>query len=131
MGAAVLIVEDSALVVSALRLLLEDRGFRVSAAGSVAEAIDAAHREPADAMLLDLSLPDGDGLLVLDRLTSEGRAPRVTVALTGHDDRQTRERCLRAGCRDVLVKPMRALELPGQITRWLSEPGQGPATAGA
>jgi CheY-like chemotaxis protein len=128
-SAAVLIVEDSALVVSALRLLLEDRGFRVSAAGSVADALETARREPPDAMLLDLSLPDGDGLVVLERLTSEGRAPSVTAAMTGHDDPRTRQRCLTAGCREVLVKPMRALELPGQIRRWLDDASRDRATA--
>ena len=72
-------------------------------------------------VLLDLTLPDGDGLTVLERLTSRGAAPRVTVALTGHDDEVTRNRCLRAGCRAVLVKPMSTLALPGQLATWLAE----------
>jgi CheY-like chemotaxis protein len=41
--------------------------------------------------------------------------------VTGHDEPEVRERCLRAGCREVLVKPINALELPKQIERWLGE----------
>jgi DNA-binding response OmpR family regulator len=117
----VLIVEDNALVVGALRLLLEEHGFRVSAASSVGDAIPLALGDRPDALLLDLSLPDGDGLGVLARLRAERAQPRVTVALTGHDDAATRDRCLRAGCREVLVKPMSARALPRQIAGWLDE----------
>ena len=43
------------------------------------------------------------------------------VALTGHDDPATLERCASAGCRTVLVKPIRPLELKSQIAAWLGE----------
>jgi CheY-like chemotaxis protein len=120
-GQHVLIVEDNALVVGAIRLLLEEHGFRVTAAGSVEDAISLALDGRPDVVLLDLSLPDGDGLAVLERLKRQGAAPRVTVALTGHDDERTKARCLRAGCRAVLVKPMSTLALPGQLATWLGE----------
>ena len=115
----VLVVDDSALVVGALRLLLEETGHRVSSAFTVPEAIATARREQPDVMLLDVSLGDADGLTVLHTLTADTRAPRVTVAVTGHDDPAVRERCLRAGCVDVLVKPIAPLALPGQIGQWL------------
>jgi CheY-like chemotaxis protein len=118
--AHVLIVEDSALVVGALQLLLEGAGHRVSSAGSVREAVARARVDPPDVMLLDLTLPDGDGLVVLDVLAADGAAPRVTVAVTGRDEPTVRERCLRAGCREVLVKPIAPLALPRSIESWLS-----------
>ncbi len=65
-------------------------------------------------MLLDLTLADGDGLDALARLRSDGCAPRATLALTGHDDDELRQRCLDGGCCDVLLKPVpiaRLLEL--------------------
>ncbi len=117
----VLIVEDSFLVVGALRVLLQQTGHRVSAAGSVQAAVDMARRERPDVMLLDLTLPDGSGLDVLEGLSASDHSPTVTVAVTGHDDPRVRERCLLAGCRDVLVKPISALELPRQIAEWLAE----------
>ncbi|HET7584145.1 MAG TPA: response regulator [Gemmatimonadaceae bacterium] len=125
MTAHVLIVEDSALVVGALRLLLVESGFRVSDAGTVSAAVDAIRREHPDLVLLDLGLRDGDGLRVLADVRGAGETLPVTVAVTGDDEPDTRERCLRAGCRDVLVKPIRAMELPAQITGWLAERTHG------
>lgn len=115
-----LVVEDSALVASALKLLLQETGHRVSTAASVAAAIDAATGERPDVMLLDLTLPDGDGLSVLHALAAVGGVPPVTVAVTGHDQDDVRERCLAAGCTAVLVKPIAALALPKQIREWLA-----------
>ena len=117
----VLIVEDSALVVGALRLLLEETGHRVSAASTVPDAIDAVRREHPDLVLLDLTLGNEYGLAVLDALARTDERPPVTIALTGHDEPEVRERCLAAGCRDVLIKPIAPLALPRQIAGWLGE----------
>ncbi|HET7621200.1 MAG TPA: response regulator [Gemmatimonadaceae bacterium] len=121
MDVHVLLVEDSALVVDALRLLLEETGHRVSAAFSVREAVDTARAEHPDVILLDLTLGREDGLDVLGELSRTHNLPPVAVALTGHDNPETRERCMQAGCREVLTKPIRALELPGLIRGWLAD----------
>ncbi|HUF30751.1 MAG TPA: response regulator [Gemmatimonadaceae bacterium] len=122
----VLIVEDNALVSSAMRILLEATGHTVSEAATVAQAIAMvqAADDPPDVALLDLTLPDGDGLTILTRLRHAGRAPRICVAVTGHDDPQVRERCLAAGCHDVLLKPVAARELARLVTSWM-DPGDG------
>ena len=99
-------VEDSPLVVEALRMLFEETGHRVTVAGSIAETVAAARAERPDIMLLDLGLPDGDGLDALNTLTDEGRAPFATMALTGTDDPAITARCVAAGCREVLLKPV-------------------------
>jgi len=101
-----LIVEDSAIVASALRLLFEESGYEVDVASTVKDAIAAATANTPDVMLLDLTLPDGDGLTILQQLRRYDRAPRSTIALTGHDDDELRERCIDAGCVDVLLKPV-------------------------
>ena len=116
----VLLVEDSALVTSALRILFEETGRRVRIAGDVADAVRACAEEPAALMLLDLTLPDGDGLSVLHAVRGTPGAPRVAVAMTGHDDEATRQRCLAAGCTDVLLKPVPARELLARADAWLS-----------
>ena len=117
--ALVLLVEDSELVTSALRILFEETGRRVRVAGSVAAAVAACEEEPPALMLLDLTLPDGDGLGVLGAVRGRPVAPRVTVAMTGHDDDETRRRCLAAGCADVLVKPVPTRELLARTDGWL------------
>ena len=116
----VLIVDDSPHVTGPLRILFEETGHRVLLAGSVAEAVEACGVERPDLMLLDVTLPDGDGLDVLARLAGTDSAPRVTVALTGHDDESTVLRCRAAGCRDVLLKPVPVRELLRRANEWLS-----------
>jgi len=102
----VLVVEDSILISSALRILLEANGYDVEVAGTASDAVEAASSSPTDVMLLDLTLPDGDGLSVLDDLKTRNARPSLTLAMTGHDDDITRARCMAAGCTDVLLKPV-------------------------
>ena len=111
-------MDDSALVTEALSALLDATGHRVRTAASVAEAVAAARSALPDVLLLDLTLPDGDGLDVLLALASEGRRVRAAIALTGHDDPATAERCRAAGCVAVLVKPVRTAELLRGIREW-------------
>ena len=92
----------------------------MTAAGSVAEATDAALAETPDLLLLDLTLPDGTGLDVIERLRAASRLPRAWVALTGHDDASLAERCRAAGCRDVLLKPVPVRELLARLRDWLA-----------
>ena len=116
--AHVLIVDDSALVTDALRLLFEESGYDVSVAGSVREAVDAGVARAVDVMLLDLTLPDGDGLVALTDLRERGVEPRVTAALTGHEAAEVTVRCVAAGCQAVLVKPVPIADLLKQVREW-------------
>ena len=111
MAIRVLVVEDSVLISGALRILLESSGYEVAVAGTAAEAIDAGIQSPPDVLLLDLTLPDGDGLSVMHEFFLREIRPVVKLAMTGYDDDGTRERCMAAGCDDVLVKPVPVREL--------------------
>ena len=106
MGKRVLVVEDSVLISSALRILLEANGYEVALTGTASDAVEAASTSSPDVMLLDLTLPDGDGLSVLDDLKERNVKPPLTLAMTGHDDDITRARCMAAGCTGVLLKPV-------------------------
>lgn len=118
----VLVVEDNALMRGALQLLLTESGFRVSLAGTVAEALEVCSRESPRLMLLDLTLPDGHGLSAVAALRERGAMPPVTVALTGHDDPDLAARCTSAGCAAVLVKPVPTRELVRRVREWVAEP---------
>ena len=115
--AHVLVVEDSQLVAEAMRVLFESADRRVSTAGSIAEALAVAHAEPANLVLLDLTLPDGDGLSLVAPLLAAGC--ETVVALTGRDESEVRAKCLAAGCADVLVKPVPTRELLARSAAWL------------
>ncbi len=114
-----LIVEDNELVTGALRVLFEETGRRVTVAHSVAEAVTAGESDPPDLLLLDLTLPDGDGLEVAQRLAKRGVQPRATVALTGRDDPASLKRCSEAGITAVMVKPVPTRELLRKAKEWL------------
>jgi CheY-like chemotaxis protein len=120
-AAHILVVEDSALVRDAMRTLFEATDRRVSLAGSVAECVAACAADRPDILLLDLTLPDGDGLSALPVLRAQGTLPRVVVALTGHDDPATERRCREAGCRTLLLKPVPTRELLRLIGEWEAE----------
>jgi DNA-binding response OmpR family regulator len=115
----VLIVEDNDLVTGALRILFEETGRRVTVAHSVAEGIAAGSGDPPDLLLLDLSLPDGDGLDVMSQLKRFGVTPKATVALTGRDDPESLQRCRDAGITAVMVKPVPTKELLSRASDWL------------
>jgi DNA-binding response OmpR family regulator len=116
----ILIVEDSPLVTDAFSVLFTEAGYDVDVAGTVEEAIKRASERPIDVMLLDLSLPDGDGLEIMEALRKKACLPRATLAMTGHSDGKSRRNCLEAGCADVLVKPVPISELLRQIERHLA-----------
>ena len=104
----VLFVEDEptdALLVRRSLLRAEGGGgrFEVRQASTLAEALDSLRREPADVLLLDLSLPDSEGLDTVVR--SRVRAPNLPlVVLTGSDDPELAARTLEAGADGHLVK---------------------------
>jgi DNA-binding response OmpR family regulator len=116
-SAHVLVVEDNDLVGAAMRILFENAHRRVSVAASIADALAVGTTDPAALVLLDLTLPDGDGLALVEPLLAAGC--KTIVALTGHDDPATHARCLAAGCADVLVKPVPARELVARGAAWL------------
>jgi CheY-like chemotaxis protein len=121
-GCRILLVEDNRLVTDALVVLLESGGgHAVRTAATVADAVVRGAAEPVDVLLLDLTLPDGDGLGVLAGLRSAHAEPAVAVALTGHDDPATIARCRAAGCRAVLLKPVPARELLALVAGWEEE----------
>jgi CheY-like chemotaxis protein len=116
----VLVVEDNVGVGDAFKVLFESTGCRVSVVRTVADAVAKARAGPVDLMLLDLTLPDGNGLEILEELGSGIGRPRVTVVLTGQDEPEVARRCYALGCAAVLVKPVPARELLRRAEGWLA-----------
>ena len=114
----ILIVDDSADVTGALRILFEETGNDVSVANTIRDAVAVADARAVDVMLLDLTLPDGDGLSVLAAMRARDTEPRVTAALTGRAEPEVAARCTAAGCQAVLVKPVPIAELLRRVREW-------------
>jgi DNA-binding NtrC family response regulator len=99
-----LLVDDNTDTLEALTEVLRAEGFTASAAPNLDEAKAALARQTPDVVLLDLNLPDGSGMTLLDGI--EGlRAPAV-VLITGHASVSTVVEALRRGVTDYLTKPV-------------------------
>ncbi len=114
MSARILVVEDDARVASLLRRGLTDEGFVVDVARTCAGAETAVAGSPPDLVLLDLGLPDGDGLDLLGRLRKQ-QAGLPVMALTARDQIEQRVAGLEAGADDYLVKPFAFPELVARV----------------
>ena len=110
----VLVVEDEAKVAEALRHGLESEGYEAIVSSTAADARARLHDTPFDVVLLDLGLPDGDGLQVLTHMRKRGLDARVLV-LTARDTLDERVRGLDAGADDYVVKPFAFAELVARI----------------
>jgi two-component system, sensor histidine kinase len=102
----VLIVEDNDDVRQMLRILLEHEGHEVFEAVDGTEGVRAASRVRPDLALVDLGLPILDGYEVARFIRRQDYQPQRLVALTGYGQAEDRERALRAGFDDHLVKPV-------------------------
>lgn len=112
--ARLLVVEDQSALLQSLRRGFEEEGHTVFTAMGGTEAYAVATREPLDAVILDLSLPDGDGLSTMKRLRSEGFVKPIMI-VTARDSIQDRIAGLDSGADDYLVKPFVFEELVARL----------------
>ena len=107
-----LIVEDDLFLREAFRMMLEDSGYQVGEAGTAAEALTAVEDNKPNLILLDLGLPDRNGLELARQLKAETRtADIVIVALTGRVGTKEQRECIEAGCAAYFSKPISPREL--------------------
>lgn len=109
----VLLVEDDPLVRRYLRATLPSHGFRLLEAGDAAEAERLATQWPPDVVLLDLGLPDADGVEVLQALRRWSAAPVIVLSARGAE--REKVRLLDAGADDYLTKPFGFPELLARL----------------
>ncbi len=112
-GPLVLVVEDEAPVRRFLRAALAGHGYRVLEASTVAEAEQLAPSHNPDVYLLDLGLPDGDGIELTRRLREWARAPIIVLSARGREEDKVN--ALDAGADDYLTKPFGVNELLARL----------------
>jgi DNA-binding response OmpR family regulator len=110
----ILLVEDDTAIARELELRWRARGWGLDACATLRAAEEATGRLRPDVIVLDLHLPDGDGLAWLERLRMHDRHTPV-IALTARDRVTDRVEGLRRGADDYLVKPFSAEELDARI----------------
>lgn len=117
-----LIVEDENRMVEILTGALRKAGFTTDAVTTAADANEALAAIPYDAVILDLGLPDEDGLKVLSTARESG-ADVPFLVLTARDAVEDRVRGLDTGADDYLVKPFATSELIARVKALLRRPG--------
>jgi CheY-like chemotaxis protein len=115
-GARILVVDDTQLNLVLLNGILQEAGYEVRVANNAARALKALERQPADVVLLDVEMPDTDGVALCRTLKAQPALADVPVVfLSGHDDATVRARAFAAGGADYIVKPFEAAEVLARI----------------
>lgn len=110
----VLVAEDEVRIAEHLRKGLVEAGYAVDVAADGAEALWLAENNPYDAMVLDVMMPQKDGVLVVRQLRRKGLRTPV-IFLTARHDLEDRVRGLDAGADDYLAKPFSMVELLARL----------------
>ena len=115
----ILLAEDNAINQKIALLLLKKMGYSADVASNGAEAVEAVRRQPYDVVLMDVQMPEMDGLqataVIRDQLPAE-RQPRI-IAMTANAMQGDRELCLAAGMADYISKPVAVGELRAALQR--------------
>jgi two-component system KDP operon response regulator KdpE len=109
----VLVVDDESQIVRALKVVLREAGFEAVPAETASEALDLAALRPPDAAIVDLVLPDGDGVEVTRRLREWSEMPILVLSALGEEEQKVR--ALEAGADDYITKPFGARELVARL----------------
>jgi two-component system KDP operon response regulator KdpE len=122
-GRRVLICDDELQILRALKIVLREAGFDVLATATAAEALDAAALHRPDAAIVDLILPDGNGVDVCRRLRDWSEMPIVVLSAVGDEDQKVA--ALDAGADDYVTKPFGPRELVARLNAALRRAGGG------
>jgi two-component system KDP operon response regulator KdpE len=109
----VLVVDDEPHVLRAVKVILRQSGFETIPAASVKEALDQAAVHRPDAAILDLLLPDGEGVDICRELRTWSDMPIILLSAVGEDDQKVR--ALEEGADDYVVKPFNPRELVARL----------------
>ncbi|MBE2316446.1 response regulator transcription factor [Solirubrobacter sp. CPCC 204708] len=119
----VLVVDDEPQILRALRIILREAGFEVLQAATAEEALDVAALKPPAAAIVDLVLPDRDGVEVTRELRSWSSMPILVLSAIGEEDEKVR--ALAAGADDYVTKPFGPRELVARLQAALRRAAPG------
>ena len=127
----ILLAEDNATNQKLAQIILERLGYRADVAANGLEALAALERQPYDAVLMDVQMPEMDGLEASRQICTRwprGERPYI-IATTANAMQGDREACLAAGMDDYISKPLRVQELVAALQRAAAQVRPGAPTA--
>ncbi len=123
----ILLAEDNVVNQKVALLILQRMGYRADVAGNGLEVLQALHRQSYDVVLMDVQMPEMDGLTATRRICqewSQSQRPRI-IAMTANAMQGDREVCIDAGMDDYLSKPIRVEELVQALSKCQTGSVQG------
>jgi DNA-binding response OmpR family regulator len=120
--ASILITDDESSIRLMLRTALESDGYLVQEASNGRDALDAMAHQPFDLMVLDLNMPNIDGMAVLEQMKSIAAAKPRVIILTAYGSVPTAVKATRLGAVDFLEKPITPADLRQSVRSVLDEP---------
>jgi two-component system KDP operon response regulator KdpE len=123
----ILVCDDEPQILRALKVILREAGFEAVPAETAEEALDLAAVRPPDGAIIDLVLPDGDGVEVCRQIRGWSQMPIIVLSAVGDEDAKVR--ALEAGADDYVTKPFGARELVARLEaalRRVQGPGDEP-----
>lgn len=124
-GVRVLLAEDNPVNQFVQKEILESLGLDVELADNGRQALTSLQREPPDLILMDIQMPELDGLSASRAIRAESRFQDLPIiAMTAYRMEGERDKCLEAGMNEVMPKPMQPEQLLSCIARWIAPSGQ-------
>ena len=117
----VLVCDDESQILRALRVVLREADYEVVPASTAAEALDVAAVQRLDAAIIDIVLPDGDGVEVARQIREWSPIPILVLSAIGEEDEKVR--ALQAGADDYVTKPFGPKELVARLEAALRRAG--------
>jgi two-component system chemotaxis response regulator CheY len=118
--ARILVADDAAFVRGRVRKVLTDAGHGVIEAENGRVAVELYRREQPDAVLMDVTMPEMDGIEALEEIRQHD--PRARIAMvTGVGQGETVRKALRLGARDFVIKPFRSERILDAVEKLLHE----------
>ena len=117
-----LVVDDEPQIVRALKVVLREAGFEAVPAETASQALDLAAVRPPQAAIVDLVLPDADGIELTRRLREWSEMPILVLSAVGEEEQKVR--ALEAGADDYITKPFGTRELVARLHAALRRAGR-------
>lgn len=108
------VCDDHASLVHIIKHLLSMKGYAVATAGDGSEGLELLRDDMPDLLLLDLNMPETDGLAVLEALRSLAKRP-YTIVISGQESDEKRERAVALGAQEIWKKPFNPSALLGRL----------------
>jgi CheY-like chemotaxis protein len=118
----ILIAEDHPLNQKLVSFMLKNKGYESAVCNSGTEALRMLEKESFNLVLMDIEMPEMDGITATRCIREKLGSDIPVIALTAHGSEEEKEKCRRAGMNNYLTKPFKADEFYAMIESYLQEP---------